>query len=442
MSCFLPGLVHAAPTLGSVVMVRLTRVFLDRFVSQGGNGAFSRVYLGALPKDYVRPYEMGLDEVRRWIEDVYVKKKYYKELSSANPSRVSAEAAVKDRTRPAFLDISEEDIAVVPLSDILGANTPILRVESKGAEEARRIAEEVAREQEKAAAAPVDLLGGWDPFGADDERTMETGEDLGSGREVGSVSVQEAEQVPKGESFKEEWATFVDEVGEQTQVTGQERQGQTSNGDASGQTVASVASVATVSTVGAGQVSASVASQTMSHEVRARDGVSPESRLTPGVGQVKTVQNISGAAVGTGTPASDVMAPTRAARPPVPLEAFFPEFEEIRRTGVLPTGVPDPTRPRMTVAPSPSLAPAPVPARRQVLMEPHRTPVSASPSSPTPAARVNSPTALVSPSSRPAMPSAVDRASKTLGFGNPFDGGYDLRASHAPKASEGGNPFA
>ena len=89
---------------------------------------------------------MGLEEVRRWIEDAYVKKVYYKE-PAVDQGRGAVDAGPSHRTgaRPAYLDISEEEIAVVPLSDILGANTPILRVESNGAAEAGQVAEELAR---------------------------------------------------------------------------------------------------------------------------------------------------------------------------------------------------------------------------------------------------------------------------------------------------------
>ena len=350
----------------------------------GGNAAFERVWLAGLPKGYTRPHEMGLDDVRRWIEDVYVKKKYYRK----EPKVACAGGA----GRPAYLDISEEEIAVVPLSDILGASTPILRVESKGAEEARRLAEEeeARKQREDKAASDVDLLGGWDPFGMHDVGDAEVGKEEGqegdiddaSGAVGGDNAVREAVGESKALSFQDEWATFVEDV--KVEEPNDEKLASLANEP--GNTAAGTSVEKNATTLEA---------------------------FCSGVDERKKLQ----------TAASSAARSAPAPRAAVPLDAFFPEFEQIRRTGVLPTGVPDPTRSRRA-DPGPAQAPT----------------VAAN-AAPAPAALAAVPT--VRPQQQPSRsaPSAAERAGKTLGFGNPFDGGYDLGAAHAPKASSTGNPF-
>ena len=188
-----------------------------------------------------------------------------------------------------------------------------------------------------------------------------------------------------GPSFQDEWATFVDDVkednhGEQEVPFVPDRE-----------------------------------SLFLEQEVKDVKGPLPlEAFLDPAEAQMKQLQRRS---------KIDASVPSRTVPPPVPLETFFPEFEEIRRTGVLPTGVPDPTR-----------------------LAPRLAPVSAAPARASPA-RVEEPPAAapysLATSAVPSAADAADRASHTLGCGNPFEEGYDLRAAYAPKASEsGGNPFA
>jgi hypothetical protein len=353
------------------------------------------LYLGGLPKGYMKPHEMGLDEVRQWIEDVYVTKLYYKkpvDQAQAAVGAVAAGPADRPAARPAYLDIPEEEIALVPLADILGANTPILRVESKGAAEAGQVAGEIVRKQEEEAAragkpsVSIDILDGWDPFG-DEERTT-----AGEGQEGGSPVREDGRSPPElpGPSFQDEWATFVDDVKEENH--------------------------------GEQEVPFVPDSESLFLEQEVKDVKGPlplEAFLDPAEAQMKQLQRRSKG------PKVDASVPSRTVPPPVPLETFFPEFEEIRRTGVLPTGVPDPTR-----------------------LAPRLAPVSAAPARASPA-RVEEPPAAAPyslatsavPSAVPSAADAADRASHTLGYGNPFEGGYDLRAAYAPKAS-GGNPFA
>ncbi len=359
-----------------VSMSTFTEAELSEIV---GNAAFSAVFLAGLPRGYVKPNAMGLDEVRRWIDDVYVKKKYYKEGSGG----VGGEGA----GRPRHLDISEEEIAVVPLSAILGASTPILRVESKGAEEARRVAAELAEAAQAAEAAEaakakaeVDLLGGWDPFGGG-------GGDADDAREA-AVEVEGAD-VP---SFEDEWATFVGDVKQDEPAPEQ---------------AASVADATAATTA--------VAAETTRE--------TPLAAFYPEVEQMKKLQRAVAPPGGASSGASSGAPPQP--RAAVPLEAFFPEFEEIRRSGVLPTGLPDPTRPR-------SAGPAAAVARAPDVAVAPAAPVAL-------AAAVAIPPA---PATQRSRSSAVERAGKTLGFGNPFDGGYDLTAEYCPQASHGGNPFA
>lgn len=389
--------------------------------SLGGNAAFLRLYLGKLPKDYVKPYEMGQEEVRRWIDDVYVKKMYYNEPTVdrareavgvvgtvVTVDAVDAGPADKPAVRPAFLDISEKEIAVVPLSDILGANTPILRVESKGAAEARQVAEELARKQEQEAgkaaeaAVSVDLLDEWDPFGAEENITVAENSMTEEG--VGPAQERSAPEL-SGPSFQDEWATFVEDV----KVEKQNDQGLPSVNDRD--------------------------DQFQAQEARGRRAVPLEAFLDPAEAQMKQLQSAAGSSQRS---TIDFSVPARTIPPPVPLEAFFPEFEEIRRTGVLPTGAPDPIRPRMAPQTAALATHAPSPSPAASLYQPRGSPPRVES---TPAAGVTS-SSFATSAPRLAMPSAVDRASRTVGYGNTFDGGYDLRAAHAPKASESGNPFA
>lgn len=349
-----------------ITVAEFTEEEVDR-LARAGNGAFGRLYLGSLPKGYMKPHEMGLDEVRQWIEDVYVKKLYYKkpvDQAQAAVGAVAAGPADRPAARPAYLDIPEEEIALVPLADILGANTPILRVESKGAAEAGQVAGEIVRKQEEEAAraakpsVSIDILDGWDPFG-DEERTTAR-----EGQEGGSPVREDGRSPPElpGPSFQDEWATFVDDVKEEN------------HGEQEVPFVPDRESLF------------------LEQEVKDVKGPLPlEAFLDPAEAQMKQLQRRSKG------PKVDASVPSRTVPPPVPLETFFPEFEEIRRTGVLPTGVPDPTR-----------------------LAPRLAPVSAAPARASPA-RVEEPPA--------AAPYSL--------------GGYDLRAAYAPKASEsGGNPFA
>ena len=66
--------------------------------------------------DFVKPKGTSHDHIKNWIEDVYVLKKFYKNVETVEGSR------------PPVLDVSPEAVAVVPLSEILGADTPILHV--------------------------------------------------------------------------------------------------------------------------------------------------------------------------------------------------------------------------------------------------------------------------------------------------------------------------
>ena len=378
-----------------ITVAEFTEEEVDR-LARAGNGAFGRLYLGSLPKGYMKPHEMGLDEVRQWIEDVYVKKLYYKkpvDQAQAAVGAVAAGPADRPAARPAYLDIPEEEIALVPLADILGANTPILRVESKGAAEAGQVAGIVRKQEEEAARAAkpsvsIDILDGWDPFG-DEERTTAR-----EAQEGGSPVREDGRSPPElpGPSFQDEWATFIDDVKEEN------------HGEQEVPFVPDRESLF------------------LEQEVKDVKGPLPlEAFLDPAEAQMKQLQRRS---------KIDASVPSRTVPPPVPLETFFPEFEEIRRTGVLPTGVPDPTR----------LAPR---------FAPRLAPVSAAPARASPA-RVEEPPAAAPyslatsavPSAVPSAADAADRASHTLGYGNPFEG-YDLRAAYAPKASEsGGNPFA
>jgi len=359
-----------------VSMSTFTEAELSEIV---GNAAFSAVFLAGLPRGYVKPNAMGLDEVRRWIDDVYVKKKYYKEGSGV----VGGEG--EGAGRPRHLDISEEEIAVVPLSAILGASTPILRVESKGAEEARRVAAELAEAAAAAKAkAEVDLLGGWDPFGGGGGDVDDV-DDVDDAREA-DVEVAGAD-LP---SFEDEWGTFVGDVKQEEPAPEQ---------------AASVADADATATA--------VAAETTRE--------TPLAAFYPEFEQMKKLQR----AVAPPPPGGASSGAPPQPRAAVPLEAFFPEFEEIRRSGVLPTGLPDPTRPRSAV-PAAAVARAP-----DVAVAP-AAPVALAPAVAIPPA----------PATQRSRSSAVERAGKTLGFGNPFDGGYDLNAEYCPRASTNGNPFA
>lgn len=330
---------------------------------------FMKKYCATMPPDVVKPGSMDFDRVRQWIETVYVSKAYYKEDVSL--------ASGQDSRGPGHVeDISTDDIAVVPLSDILGSKTPILKL-SLGPEEANEVAAEVPRETKvDQAGSEANLLGDWDPFGigssnpqdtAVNTKSMEQGEermdptpvvdnDKVNNKENGII-LEESEN-----TFRAEWDSFVSlEASEETtQIVSQPEE---------------------------------VAID--KHEERS------------------TMQEPS--------------------KPEVPLDAFYPEFEQIRATGMLPTGAPVPWNIRMADIGQMHAQTVTAP----VYQEPSSTVSHPMPKIVRPERQCTSdPNALRNTST------SAERAIRTLYGEDKRLTAYNLSAPFAPKPQQhGGNPF-
>ena len=312
----------------------------------GGNAAFERTYCASLPRDYVKPKSTSHDLVKSWIEDVYVLKKFYKD--------------VKHVERPPSLDVSSQ-VVTVPLSDILGADTPILQVHLEKKEE--KVKEGIKDDTED---RPVEnLLGDWDPFDAQvlpPEAPIEPSLLLTEDQSKNEPVQEDTPAIEAVVTFEEEWQSFMS------------------------------------------------------------DSIAPSSDM-----QRPSVENDPAAEDEQEDPASsteatskeDTKSSTAVVKDEIPLEAFYPEFEQIRATGILPTGQPVPwNRPRppdVEQRPPPIAAPS-----RDILVDP--------------------PQLRMPP--RPAPANPTDRAITALYGKEKNLTAYNLTAPQAPRPATSGNPFA
>lgn len=264
---------------------------VDALRNGGGNDVFNRTYCATLPGDYVKPKSSSLDLIKCWIEDVYELKKFYRKIDNV-------EAA-----RPPRLDIAPDAIAIVPLADLLGADTPILQVspaklegdkeETKDPEVPKHhmIDKEVDQTSQKEPEG--NLLGDWDPF----ESSVVSDALATEPQEVAlATEHQETHNTPivdtKVEvSFEQEWESFVltSEVGFPTALEKLTQGAEDSRVD-------------------------SPSSEVEEHPSLAALNIQDE-KIEEYPVKVKEE---------------------------IPLEAFYPEFEQIRATGFLPTGKPVP----------------------------------------------------------------------------------------------------
>ena len=329
----------------------------------GGNDVFTRTYCATLPAEYVKPNGTSTDLIRNWIEDVYVLKKFYKKCVEG--------------PRPPRLDISSEVVAVVPMTDLFGADTPILHVslEKKMKEEEE---EEDDDDQKDEEVKPIgNLLGDWDPFEAS----------------MPSSNVSDTHQTCHEEQSHVQHASFDEPVG------GEGPSKSTENNVNLDESINEVSFEDEWESF----MSGSVLTETETEQTQQ----SPvDSYPVPQEQDVLPVEE---------TTRSDARKIIEV-KEEIPLEAFYPEFEQIRATGILPTGKPVPwlVRPDEIAPPTTSAAP------------PQTNPVyTAPPPAPTP----------------PRPTSSTEMAVKAL-FGTEKNlTAYDLTAPSAAKPAASGNPF-
>jgi hypothetical protein len=338
---------------------------------------FMKSYCATMPPDVVKPGSMDFDRVRQWIETVYVSKAYYKEDVSR--------ATGQDSRGPRHVEnISPDDIAVVPLSDILGSKTPILKF-SLRPEEANDGANGAATEEVPCEAkveqvgSEANLLGDWDPFGIGPNDSQDDA--------VTQKSIEQEEKhvdpTPTGDNIKVSNGENASLILEESESTFQAEWDSFVSFEASEQTV-----------------------QTESQ---------PEEELAVDKHEEKSTMQ-------------------EPPKPEVPLDAFYPEFEQIRATGMLPTGAPVPWNIRMAdigQLPAQTVT-APVyqePSSRL----PHAMPKTAKPE----------PQRTADANSLRSASTSANRAIRTLYGEDKSLTAYDLSAPFAPKPQQhGGNPFA
>jgi len=330
----------------------------------GGNAAFIRTYCAGLPVDFVKPKGTSHDHIKNWIEDVYVLKKFYKNVETIEGSR------------PPVLDVSPEAVAVVPLSEILGADTPILHVSLDKIND--KVPQKDKYISQCAEKMPVEnLLGDWDPFEAQvprsDAVSIERGHHQNESVQEAAPptdTVETAEENKEG-TFEEEWESFMSDSIDPSSEKGQTPMDSHPVEDTWEQKQEQEQREDVLSSV---SITAEIIRQEDSKEVEVKKEI--------------------------------------------PLEAFYPEFEQIRATGILPTGQPVPwMRPR-------PVEPRPPPQNTQVPVDtPQNNPVQA-PLRTAPA---------VNPTDRAVTALFGSRKNLTA---------YDLTAPLAAKPANSGNPFA
>lgn len=379
-------------------------------LQRGGNDVFRKTFCATMPHDVTRPVESNTESIKRWIEDVYVSKKYYKDVAASK--------------RPPPLDTTESsDIAVIPLADVLGSDTPILRIsmelgektytdtpstkETKVNDSKEEATEEIKKEVEESTAVGNDnrhhIGDEWDPFGVSsaspsinqsDSLLIEEGKMLHPS-EKPAVSIDNTAEKKEDISFDVEWEAFAME--------------QLSSPEAPDDTPAP--------SPAAPDAYSNANSITRPEEELAKLDISHHN----GAAKEQREEEPTRSSMDAATPAEP-------ARPEVPLDAFYPEFSKIRETGILPTGAPVPwhMRPQQTM-PAPPVVTHHAPAREETVAAP---PVMHVPQHPEP-----------SRASRQVAPT-YDKATKTLFGAEKNLTAYDLSAQHAPKPNMTGNPFA
>ncbi len=367
-------------------------------LQQGGNDVFRKTFCATIPHDVTRPVDSGTESMKGWIEDVYVSKKYYKDMAESK--------------RPPPLDTTESgDIAVIPLADVLGSDTPILRISMEVGE---KIYEDLTTKEtmprgkeEEVEPAPSGNASEqheqeWDPFGMSsaspsvdqsdgDALLLEEKNRTQPGMEspIARENTTEKEERQDGVSFDVEWEAFAMDL----------------------------------------QSSPADGTQTTSPAVpdayfNQNPIINPEEELAK-----LDMSHHNGAGKEQREEETTTAAPVAPPRPEVPLDAFYPEFSKIRETGILPTGKPvpwhmQPQQKVMQVPPPPVI--------------PHQAPPAGDQTAAAPAVPLHPEPPRAS---RPAAPT-YDKATKTL-FGKEKNlTAYDLSAQHAPKPNTTGNPFA
>lgn len=367
-------------------------------LQQGGNDVFRKTFCATMPHDVTRPVDSGTESMKRWIEDVYVSKKYYKDMAESK--------------RPPPLDTTESgDIAVIPLADVLGSDTPILRIsmevgekmyEDPTTKETTPRGDEEEVEPAAGGNASEQHEQEWDPFGMSsaspsvdqsdgDALLLEEKKRTQPGMEspIARENTTETEERQDGVSFDVEWEAFAMDL----------------------------------------QSSPADGTQTTSPAVpdayfNQNPIINPEEELAK-----LDMSHHNGAGKEQREEETTTAAPVAPPRPEVPLDAFYPEFSKIRETGILPTGKPvpwhmQPQQKVMQVPPPPVI--------------PHQAPPAGDQTAAAPAVPLHPEPPRAS---RPAVPT-YDKATKTL-FGKEKNlTAYDLSAQHAPKPNTTGNPFA
>lgn len=352
----------------AVSLSSFTMEEVNALQNSGGNAAFTRTYCAGLPRDFVKPKSTSHDHIRNWIEDVYVLKKFYKDIE------------IVEGSRPPMLDIAAENVAIVPLSEILGADTPILHISLEKFKD--EIPEKGTDMDQCADKRPVEnLLGDWDPFEAqvplsdapctEADTFAECQNETEPALEVTSTHTAED---GKDTTFEEEWESFMSD------------------------------SIAPSSEKGQKDL---------------------ENHYTDIHEQEQSL--LSSTTISAGRNRQEDSKQVIELKKEIPLEAFYPEFEQIRATGILPTGQPVPwIQPGpLEQIPPPSCAPHEENNQVHTNLS-KKNPVHVPPATKSAHTAVN----------------PTDKAVATL-FGREKNlTAYDLTAPLAAKPATSGNPFA
>lgn len=195
-----------------------------------------------MPVEVSKPVDRHPDHLKKWIIDVYEKKLYQKE---ANKIFKGKEEIEKEETASEAQNC-DDAVAVIPLSSILGSDTPILTLslqtdderKSKGKHDKIDTCDETSNGEQKTVQGSILVqqtqmtIDEWDPFGIDDSMlqpsfteneetggTLTVDSNLNAAEEIDDEREDEQESPANAATFKEEgWQAFVQEADERTET--------------------------------------------------------------------------------------------------------------------------------------------------------------------------------------------------------------------------------
>ena len=140
-----------------------------------------------MPRSFGKPTDRNPDRLREWIERVYVQKSFYLDDQDGSERRDAESGDVVEHSN------LQDGIAVIPLSDIFGQNTPLLKLspspvnekynkyDEKAVLQEAKVGTNVSIESEaicdEGADAAKDLIADWDPFGVSQEKCSDVVDD-------------------------------------------------------------------------------------------------------------------------------------------------------------------------------------------------------------------------------------------------------------------------